>query len=104
MDAEIIAIGSEMLTSARVDTNSLWLTDQLNSLGIEVVAKMVVGDNRQLMSTLIRQSIERTDLVLITGGLGPTEDDVTREATADALDRKLIESDAARAMLIERFK
>ena len=85
MNAEIIAVGSEMLTPDRMDTNSLWLTDQLNSLGVEVVAKMIVGDDRKLLATLFRAAFERTDIVLVSGGLGPTEDDVTREAVAQAL-------------------
>jgi nicotinamide-nucleotide amidase len=104
MNAEIIAIGSEMLTPGRVDTNSLWLTGEFNALGIEVVAKMVVGDHLGRMAELIRGAIGRSELVMITGGLGPTEDDLTREATAEALGRTLVESVEARAMLTERFK
>ncbi len=89
-DAEIIAVGSELLTPNRIDTNSLWLTDQLNSLGVEVRRKVVVGDDRELLSAVIRQSLKQVDIVILSGGLGPTEDDVTREAVAEALGRPLV--------------
>jgi len=85
MNAEIIAAGSEMLTPARTDTNSLYLTARLNELGIEVVGKSIVGDDRARMAHMIRGALARADLLLITGGLGPTEDDVTRDAVAEAL-------------------
>ncbi len=90
MDAEIIAVGSELLTPERLDTNSLWLTEQLNALGIEVVTKMVVGDDRGRLAEAVRAAWSRTPLLFITGGLGPTEDDVTREAVAEALGRTLV--------------
>ncbi len=85
MNAEIIAVGSEMLTPQRLDTNSLYLTDQLNSYGVEVVYKCIVGDDRALLTDTVRLAIGRSEIVLITGGLGPTEDDVTRDAVAAAL-------------------
>ncbi len=85
MNAEIIAVGSELLTPTKIDTNSLWLTDQLNTLGIEVVLKSIVADDRPRLTAQIAAAFERSDLVLITGGLGPTEDDVTRDAAAAAL-------------------
>ncbi len=87
MNAEIIAIGSEMLTPTRVDTNSLWLTDQLNKLGVEVVSKTIVGDDRERLTATLSASISRSDIILITGGLGPTEDDLTRECVATATGR-----------------
>ncbi len=89
MNAEIIAVGSEMLTPARVDTNSLYLTAELNKLGVEVTAKMVIGDDRDRLADAIRRALTRSEVVLLSGGLGPTEDDVTRDAVAQALDRKL---------------
>src|SRR5216684_4428865 len=89
MQAEIIAVGSEMLTSQRVDTNSLYLTDRLNDLGVEVVTKCVVGDDRERLAGAIRRAVRDSRIVIITGGLGPTEDDVTRDAVALALDRPL---------------
>ena len=86
-DAEIIAVGSELLTPDRIDTNSLWLTGQLNALGVEVRRKLVVGDDRELLAAAMRQSLNQVDIVILSGGLGPTEDDVTRDAVAEALGR-----------------
>lgn len=90
MNAEIIAVGSEMLGIGRIDTNSLYLTSELNKLGIEVVAKCVIGDDRNRLADAIRLSLSRSPVLIISGGLGPTEDDLTREAVAQALDRKLV--------------
>ena len=81
-DAEIIAVGSELLTPQRLDTNSLYLTDQLNALGVEVVRKTVVGDERERLTDTILGAIARSQIMVLTGGLGPTEDDLTREAVA----------------------
>jgi nicotinamide-nucleotide amidase len=89
MRAEIIAIGSELLTPYRLDTNSLYLTDGLNQVGIRVVHKAVVGDSLDDMRASFRQALDRADLVVACGGLGPTDDDRTREAVADLLSRKL---------------
>ena len=86
-DAEIIAVGSELLTPERVDTNSLYLTDQLNAVGIEVRRKLVVGDDCVLLAAAVRQALGQVGIVILTGGLGPTLDDVTREAVAEALGR-----------------
>ncbi len=85
MNAEIIAVGSEMLTPQRIDTNSLYLTDQLNAYGVEVTFKCIVGDDRALLTDTIRLAISRSAIVILTGGLGPTEDDLTRDAVAQAL-------------------
>ncbi len=85
MNCEIIAVGSEMLTPQRVDTNSLWLTDQLNALGVEVTAKAIVGDDRARLADVLRGALSRADIVLLSGGLGPTEDDVTRDSVAEVL-------------------
>jgi nicotinamide-nucleotide amidase len=103
MNAEIIAIGSEMLTPERVDTNSLWLTAELNKLGVEVVSKCVIGDDRARLAEQVRRSLARTAILIISGGLGPTEDDVTREAVALALDRKLSYNTEVAAWLEQRF-
>jgi len=89
MRAEIIAIGSELLTPYRLDTNSLFLTDGLNQVGIRVVHKAVVGDSLDDMRASFRQALDRADLIVACGGLGPTDDDRTREAVADLLGRKL---------------
>jgi nicotinamide-nucleotide amidase len=104
MEAEIIAVGSELLTSQRVDTNSLFLTDQLNTLGVEVRRKMVIGDDRELLTASIREAIERVEIVILTGGLGPTEDDLTRDAVASATARKLIFREDLRQAIAERFQ
>jgi nicotinamide-nucleotide amidase len=83
--AEIIAVGSEMLTPIRYDTNSLFLTAHLNALGIEVVGKRIVGDDRERLADAITHALSAAQLVILTGGLGPTEDDVTRDAVCLAL-------------------
>jgi nicotinamide-nucleotide amidase len=85
VNAEIIAVGSELLTPYRMDTNSLYLTEQLNLLGIEVVFKSVVGDNLRRLVAAAQHALFRSDILIFTGGLGPTEDDLTREAVAEAL-------------------
>src|ERR1700737_1478355 len=90
MKAEIIAVGSELLTPDRVDTNSLFLTQELNQLGVEVIRKTIVGDNRELLAETFRDALERVPLLITSGGLGPTEDDLTRETLAEVLGRKLV--------------
>ena len=82
--AEIIAIGSELLTPERVDTNSLIVTRHLNLLGVEVAGKQVVGDDRPRLIQAIRAALDRCDILILIGGLGPTEDDVTRDAAPKA--------------------
>lgn len=103
MYAEIIAVGSELLTPDRVDTNSLYLTEQLNTLGVEVRRKSVVGDDRALLAEDVRRAVQRSEIVILSGGLGPTEDDVTRDAVADALGRQLIFSAELLEALTARF-
>jgi nicotinamide-nucleotide amidase len=102
--AEIIAVGSEMLTPAKTDTNSLFITGALNEIGIDVASKAVVGDRIDDVMVEVRQAIERVDLVVLTGGLGPTDDDVTRDAVARVLERPLIEDPAIVETLRARFK
>jgi nicotinamide-nucleotide amidase len=104
MNAEIIAVGSEMLTPDRVDTNSLFLTDQLNLLGVEVVAKHVIGDDRDRLATAVRRAMEASPVVVISGGLGPTEDDVTRDAVAAAMGRLQIFNAEISDGIEERFR
>jgi nicotinamide-nucleotide amidase len=103
MTAEIIAIGSELLTPQRVDTNSLFLTDQLNGLGVEVVTKSVIGDDLNRLADAVRRAVSRSEIVILCGGLGPTEDDLTRDAVAAALDRKLIYHPEITEVLEQRF-
>jgi len=85
MKCEIIAVGSEMLTPYRQDSNSLFLTEKLNELGIGVSFKTIVGDRRKDLVSTIRTALGRVDILILMGGLGPTEDDLTREAAAEAL-------------------
>ncbi|HEX4168024.1 MAG TPA: CinA family nicotinamide mononucleotide deamidase-related protein, partial [Bryobacteraceae bacterium] len=103
-NAEIIAIGSELLTAQRVDTNSLIVTEHLNLLGVEVIRKQVIGDDRTRLTEAIRQAIGRAEIVILIGGLGPTEDDVTRDAAAAALGQKLVLSLEQESILIKRFR
>jgi nicotinamide-nucleotide amidase len=89
MKSEIVAIGSEMLTPFRQDTNSLFLTEKLNEIGVTVAFKTIVGDRRKDLVNAIRSALGRADIVILMGGLGPTEDDLTREATAEALNLEI---------------
>src|SRR5271155_2257255 len=104
MNAEIIAVGSELLTPYRLDTNSLWLTDELNKIGIRVIHKAVVGDAPGEMRSSFRHALDRADLIIASGGLGPTDDDRTREAVADLLGRKLHRDEAIIRQIQERFR
>jgi nicotinamide-nucleotide amidase len=101
--AYIVAVGSELLTPSRQDTNSLFLTARLNEIGIEVCGKAVVGDERETLAATLRHALEHADLVILTGGLGPTEDDVTREVVAGELGLALEEDGAAVERLRARF-
>jgi len=101
--AEIIAIGSELLTPFRQDTNSLYLTEKLNQLGVEVVIKTIVGDSRDRLVSVAQHALFRSDLVIFMGGLGPTEDDLTREAVAEALGLQLHRDPELLQKLGERF-
>src|ERR1700678_2649303 len=90
MNCEIIAVGSELLSPYRQDTNSLFLTDRLLQLGVNVVFKTIVGDRLGHLASAIRIALGRTDIVITMGGLGPTEDDLTRQAVADVLDGSVV--------------
>lgn len=103
MNAEIIAIGSELLTPYRQDTNSLFLTERLNELGVEVRFKTVVGDSRPDVVASARAALARADVVIFMGGLGPTEDDLTRESVAEALGIELHRDPEIITELYKRF-
>jgi competence/damage-inducible protein CinA-like protein len=103
VNAEIIAVGSELLTPHRQDTNSLYLTEKLNDLGVEVRFKCVVGDDAEGLAGAAKLAMRRSDIILLTGGLGPTEDDLTRESVADALGLKLQRDAQVLANIEERF-
>ncbi len=101
--AEIIAIGSELLTPFFQDTNSLYLTEKLNEMGVEVGFKTVVGDNRDHLTSAARTALARADILIFMGGLGPTEDDLTRECVAAALGRELNRDPELITQLYKRF-
>jgi nicotinamide-nucleotide amidase len=103
VNAEIIAIGSELLTPFRQDTNSLYLTERLNQLGVEVIFKTIVGDDRERLTGAASLAVSRAEIVIFMGGLGPTEDDLTREALADALGLELHRDPAIITSLEKRF-
>src|SRR5882762_1414835 len=92
-----------MLTPYRQDTNSLYLTDKLNELGVEVRFKSVVGDNSDDLAAAAKLAMRRSDIIFLIGGLGPTEDDLTREAVAEALGLKLQRDPEILVKLEERF-
>ncbi len=104
MQAEIIAVGSELLTPDRIDTNSLFLTQRLNHLGIAVARKTVVGDQHEHVRDAFRCALDRCDLVVSSGGLGPTLDDLTREAVAELLSRKLVLNSSVLQNIEARFR
>jgi nicotinamide-nucleotide amidase len=103
VNAEIIAVGSEMLTPFRTDTNSLYLTEQLNLLGVDVIFKSIVGDDLRRLVAAAQHGLFRSDILIVSGGLGPTEDDLTREAVAEALGLKLHRDPEILARLGQRF-
>ena len=104
LSAEIIAIGSELLTPEKTDTNSLWLTGKLNEIGVEVKLKTIVGDDEARLEETIRDALKRSDIVITTGGLGPTEDDITRKVSGRAVGRELIFHEELVDELRERFR
>jgi nicotinamide-nucleotide amidase len=103
VNAEIIAVGSELLTPHRQDTNSLYLTEKLNEIGVEVRFKSVVGDMLEDLAAAAKGAMRRSDIIIFIGGLGPTEDDLTREAVAEALGLKLQRDPEIIAKLEQRF-
>lgn len=103
MRAEIIAIGDELTTGQRLDTNTQWLSQQLGELGIPVAFHTTVGDDLETNIAAFRNAIDRADIVVATGGLGPTADDLTREALAAVAGVELVQDDAALAHLRNLF-
>ena len=101
--AEIIAVGSELLTPERTDTNSLWLTEKLNEIGIALKLKTVVGDDAKRLENQIRDALLRSNVVITTGGLGPTEDDITRHVAARAVGKELIFRDDLFEEISQKF-
>jgi nicotinamide-nucleotide amidase len=103
VNAEIIAVGSELLTPYRTDTNSLYLTEEVNQLGVEVIFKSVVGDDFARLVAAAQHALFRSEIVIFSGGLGPTEDDLTREAVAEALGVGLRRDEEILASIERRF-
>lgn len=103
LTAEIIAIGSELLAADRTDTNSLWLTEKLNSIGIEVKLKTIVGDDDARLEEAIKDALRRSSVIITTGGLGPTEDDITRKVAARAMGRRLLLDEEVLEQIKTRF-
>lgn len=103
MNCEIIAVGSELLTPFRQDTNSLYVTGRLYELGVRVVFKTIVGDRKEHLVDAIQTGLRRVDILILTGGLGPTEDDLTRQAVATALKIALKRDPDLVAQLYARF-
>ncbi|MYB54062.1 MAG: competence/damage-inducible protein A [Acidobacteriia bacterium] len=104
MQAEVIAVGSELLTPSKLDTNSLYLARKLSELGIALARKAVVGDDRASLAEEIRRARRTSDLVILSGGLGPTLDDLTREASSDATGRVLVLDESVVDDIRERFR
>ncbi|PKB64358.1 MAG: hypothetical protein BZY80_02885 [SAR202 cluster bacterium Io17-Chloro-G2] len=104
MNAEIVAIGSELLLGQIVDTNSAWMAQRLAGVGVNLFYKTVVGDNPDRMLEITNRAMERSDLVITSGGLGPTQDDLTREVIARATNRELVMDPELLAQIEERFR
>ena len=103
-NAEIVAIGSELLLGQIVDTNSAWMAQRLTALGVNLYFKSVVGDNPQRMREVIGRALERADIVITSGGLGPTQDDLTREIVAQVTGRELIFDEILLEQVESHFK
>src|SRR5437660_9986904 len=104
MQAEIIAVGSELLTPDRIDTNSLFLTQRLNPLGIAAARKTIVGGQHDHVRDAFRCALDRCDLVISSGGLGPTLGDLTREAVAALLSRQLVPNGTVLKHIVARLR
>ena len=104
MNAEIIAIGSELLLGQIIDSNSAWIAQRLAENGINLFYKTVVGDNPERMKEIITKSIERSEIVITTGGIGPTQDDLTREMVASCTERNVVLHKESLEDLEKRFR
>jgi nicotinamide-nucleotide amidase len=104
VNAEIVAIGSELLLGHIVDTNSAWMAQRLAEIGVNLFYKTIVGDNAGRMREIISRALERSDMVITSGGIGPTEDDLTREIVAEVTGRELVLDLALLQQIEERFR
>ncbi|HND53564.1 MAG TPA: competence/damage-inducible protein A, partial [Pirellulaceae bacterium] len=103
MIAEVISIGDELTSGERLDTNSQWLSQRLGELGIRAMYHTTVADDMAANVAVFRTALERADLVVSTGGLGPTADDLTRQALAEAAGVDLVQDDGALAHIRALF-
>ncbi len=104
MNAEIVLTGTELLLGEIVDTNSVMVARMLREIGLDLYYKTTVGDNEKRITEVLKLALNRADFVIVSGGLGPTVDDVTRQGAAAATGRKLIYSEALEAQIAARFK
>ena len=103
MITELISVGTEILLGNIVNTNSAYLSEKCAELGLSVYYQTVVGDNETRMRETIQTALDRSDIVILTGGLGPTEDDLTKEVTAEVMGMKLVEDRHSRKLLWRFF-
>jgi nicotinamide-nucleotide amidase len=101
--AEVIAVGTELLVPPKLDTNSVFITERLNEIGIQVRAKTIVGDVRSDLESVLRGALSRSDIIVVGGGLGPTDDDLTRDAVAAVIDVDLTEDAGVVDRIRRRF-
>lgn len=104
MNAELISVGTEILLGQIVNTNAAWLAQRLASFGVNVYRQVTVGDNLTRLTATIQDSLQRADILILTGGLGPTDDDLTREGVAAATNRPLIMDEDQKTWLVQRFQ
>jgi len=102
--AEVIAVGSELLGANRTDSNSLYVAQRLSEIGVDVRVKTMVGDERDDLGSVFLQALERVDVVVMTGGLGPTDDDLTRDVVADVLGLPMSIDETIVATIRARFE
>lgn len=103
LNAEIIAIGTELLLGEITDTNSVFLAQTFRDIGINVFYMTTVGDNQQRISQVIKNALDRSDIVITCGGLGPTVDDMTRQSVANATERDLVFHQELLDAILQRF-
>lgn len=103
MRAEVVGVGTELLLGQIANTNARWISERAAEIGVDVLHHQVVGDNQPRVVDVLRLALERADVVLVTGGLGPTEDDLTRDAIAELLEARLVRDPEIETFLEERF-
>ena len=103
-NAEIVAIGSELLLGQIVDTNSAWIAQRLTDIGVNLFYKTIVGDNPGRMKEVLSRALDRSDIVITSGGLGPTQDDLTREVVAEVAGRRLVRDPRLLEQINQRFR